>query len=220
MKIIKPFGKAEAGVLQVRLCDREAATADPWAWTFRDVENAEVSVGSVFDADADALVSPANSFGDMGGGVDRHIDLFYERRAQPAVMETIRREFYGELPVGCALVVPMNTTRFPFLVCAPTMRVPGSVAGSLNAYLAFRGVLVAILRHNAQTEPNQQIRSLAVTGLATGVGGMDAGDSAEQMRAAWDNVVGDKWRAVVHPVMAPYAFGRAKSLRREDERKP
>jgi hypothetical protein len=68
---------------------------------------------------ADAMVSPANSFGMMDGGLDA----------------AIRDE-----------LVETGDTRWPALVVAPTMRVPESVAQTLNAYLAFRTVVLACKR--------------------------------------------------------------------------
>src|SRR5262249_32291789 len=110
--------------------------------------------------------------------------------------------------VGAALVVELPARRFPFLVAAPTMRVPGSVIGTINVYLAMRAALVAVLRHNAGM--GRPVRGLAVPGLCTGVGGMHPVEAAEQMRAAYDSVVGGKWREVLSPVMAPYALRRSK----------
>jgi O-acetyl-ADP-ribose deacetylase (regulator of RNase III) len=141
----------------------------------------------------------------MGGGIDKAIDDFHGGEAQRRVMASICEQFLGELPVGAALVVELPARRFPFVVAAPTMRIPGSVQGSLNAYLSMRAALVAVLRHNAAG--GRRIRSLAVPGLGTGVGGMDHDEAAGQMRVAFDNVAGGQWRDVVHPAQAPFAFG-------------
>ncbi len=43
-----------------------------------------------------------------------------------------------------ALIVEIPGRRFPFVVAAPTMRVPGRVADSLNAYLAMRVALLSV----------------------------------------------------------------------------
>jgi O-acetyl-ADP-ribose deacetylase (regulator of RNase III) len=85
------------------------------------------------------------------------------------------------------------------------MRRPGSVVGTLNAYLAMRAALVAALTHG------RALRSLAAPGLCTGVGGMPPAEAAAQMRAAYDSVVAGRWRDVISPVMAPYALRRAKA---------
>lgn len=205
MRTCKPFGKAGSPTaLRVVLCDRDADMADRLAAAFRDVDPVEVVEGNLLDLSCDALVSPANSFGDMGGGIDKAIDDFHGGEAQRAVRTAIETHFFGELPVGAALVVELPGKGFPFLVAAPTMRIPGSVAKTINAYLAMRAALVAVLRHNAAAA--RPIRSLAVPGLCTGVGGMDFAEAAQQMRTAHDAVVGEGWKRTGHPALAPYAF--------------
>ena len=155
------------------------------------------------------MVSPANSFGDMSGGVDKRIDDFYRGAAQERITQAIREQFLGELPVGMALVVSMPDSRIPFVVAAPTMRVPQPVPDSINAYLSLRAALVAVTLHNVQNTQNARpIRSLAVPGLCTGVGGMSPALSARQMRAAYDNIIGEGWKQVEHPALAPFALNR------------
>jgi O-acetyl-ADP-ribose deacetylase (regulator of RNase III) len=88
------------------------------------------------------------------------------------------------------------------------------VAGTINAYLAMRAVLVAVLRHNAGSA--RPIRSLAVPGLGTGVGALDPREATTQMRTAYDNVIGEQWRQVVHPALAPYALGKVRLVPRQD----
>ena len=206
MKTAKPFGKnIPAQTLRLSLCDRNPEMVDAWIDTFHDVPAVEILEGSLLDLDCNALVSPANSFGDMSGGIDKAIDDFYHGAAQNAVMSAIRDRYLGELPVGMALIVSLPSKRLPFLVAAPTMRVPSTVADTINAYLSLRAALVAVLRHNQETQT--PIRSLAVSGLCTGVGGMDYGVAAQQMRSAYDTIIGGRWQSIVHPAMAPYAFG-------------
>ena len=93
------------------------------------------------------------------------------------------------------------------------MRVPENVADTLNAYLAFRAALVAVLRHNANV--GQPVRTLAAPGMATGVGRIPCAVSAMQMRAAYDSLLSGEWGKVAHPAMAPFAFGRKNIAWRE-----
>jgi O-acetyl-ADP-ribose deacetylase (regulator of RNase III) len=219
MKVAKPYGKGvQPEALRVSLCDLNARMVDIWLEVFRDVDAVEVLQGDLLDLEADAVVSPANSFGDMSGGIDKHIDGFYKGAAQNAITGAIREHFLGELPVGAALILEMSSERFPFLIVAPTMRIPGSVADSTNAYLGFRGVLVAIHRHNRSGK--RPVRSVAVPGLCTGVGGMTYGVSALQMRAAYENVIGGGWEKVVHPAMAPFALGPTSGAKPWRQTKP
>jgi O-acetyl-ADP-ribose deacetylase (regulator of RNase III) len=204
MKTLKTFGAVPPDALRITFADTSSEVGESLAKAFHDVAAVEVVEGSLVDLQCDALVSPANSFGDMGGGVDKVIDDFFNGEAQRKLTTAIADQFFGELPVGIGLVVPLSGTRFAYLIAAPTMRVASNVAGSINAYLAMRAVLVSILRHN--TMDAQPILSVAIPGLGTGVGGIAPDDAAFQMRGAYDNVIGGGWRAIVSPIQAPFAM--------------
>ena len=164
------------------LIDRNAALVEHWCEQFVDCPQAEALVGDYFQRPADALVSPANSFGIMDGGIDLAIRDMLGVEAERAVQAAIVRDHQGELPVGNAVVVPTGSDRWPWLIAAPTMRVPEPVQGTLNAYLAFRAVLVAAERHG--------FGSLACCGLGTGIGRLAPATCAMQMRAAWQSMKG------------------------------
>lgn len=206
MKVVKPFGnKLAPGVPRLSLCDQNADIVSEWLRAFGDVDAVEILEGNLLDLDCDALLSPANSFGDMSGGIDKAIDDFYQGAAQWAAMRAIQDRFLGELPVGMAVILEMESLRFPYLIVSPTMRVPGRVGDTINAYLALRATLVAVVRHNRLSE--RKIESIAVPGLCTGVGFMGYAASARQMRTAYDNIVGEGWKEVMHPAMASFALG-------------
>lgn len=159
-----------------------------WERHFAGIERVVPATGDIFGVSVDAVISPANCFGIMDGG----IDLLYSKKlgwhVQDQLREIIRQDWDGELPVGLALMVETKATDIPFLVSAPTMRAPVNVAKTLNAYLAFRAALRVVQRHN-QKWPDS-IRSVACPGLATGTGEMPPEICAKQMRAAWDEVEG------------------------------
>jgi O-acetyl-ADP-ribose deacetylase (regulator of RNase III) len=137
-----------------------------------------------FARPAAAMVSPANSFGIMDGGLDLAIRDALGFQVQRRVQRMIVERHHGELPIGAAELVETGDARWPHLVVAPTMRVPENVAQTLNAYLAFRATLLACRRHAAP------IDSLVCCGLATGIGGMDLQRCAVQMRMALRHVEG------------------------------
>jgi O-acetyl-ADP-ribose deacetylase (regulator of RNase III) len=212
MNILKPFGPCSSSELRISLGDLNAAVADRLHYHFHGVAAVEVVHGNLLDLECDAIVSPAKSFGDMGSGIDKAIDDFHRGEAQRRVMAAIAEHHCGELPIGAALVVEVLGPRFPFVVAAPTMRVPGSVAGTINAYLAMRAALVAVQRHNAAG--GRPIRTLAVPRLGTGVGEIPPDEAVEQMRAAHDSIIGGRWREVRHAVQAPYALPGSRLSRR------
>lgn len=167
--------------MRLHLRDRNPANAEALEREFRGVAGVEVSCGDIFDATADAIVSPANSFGFMDGG----IDLAYSERfgwdLQERLQDLLRREYAGELPVGQAVIVESHAEDIPWLVSAPTMRVPADVSGTVNAYLAFRAALLAVRRH--RDEP--RIERLLCPGLCTAIGRMPPARAARQMAQAW-----------------------------------
>lgn len=69
-------------------------------------------------------MSPANSFGFMDGGFDAVYTYVLGLQVQARAQDAIRRDFDGELPVGCALIVATERSELPWCVIAPTMRVP------------------------------------------------------------------------------------------------
>ena len=173
--------------LNIFLRDINADVVAAWRETFAGVEGVDVSQGDIFGLTADAIVSPANSFGYMDGGIDGVYSMHFGWELSQRLREVLRTEWDGELPVGCAVIVETNDPRIPYLVSAPTMRVPMNVSNTVNAYLAFRAALVAVRDHNRR-HPGS-IRSLLCPGLATFYGCMDPRRSARQMLLAYRLVV-------------------------------
>ncbi|WP_298609082.1 macro domain-containing protein [uncultured Thiothrix sp.] len=157
-----------------------------WQKYFADCADVEIIDGDILEQEADALVSPANSFGYMDGGLDLKISQKLGWDIEKKVRQRLLDDFYGELPVGNALIVETGLKQFSYLVSAPTMRVPMDVSKTANAFLAFKAVLAEVKKFNAQ---GQRINSLACSGLGTGEGKMSAEQCARQMRAAYEVVI-------------------------------
>lgn len=73
------------------------------------------------------------------------------------------------------------------MVAAPTMRVPEPVSFTINAYLAFRAILVAVENWN-RTAGRRDIDTLVCCGLGTGIGKVSPIKCAMQMRAAYQRL--------------------------------
>lgn len=170
------------------LRDLRKPLVDAWKQVFERYEEVEPEVGDFFEEPADAMLSPANSFGIMDGGLDLAIRDQLGFDVQTRVQEAILKEAHGELHVGAALVVPTDHAKWPFLVVAPTMRIPESAANTLNAYVAFRAALLAVRRFN-DMEAEPRIQTMVSPGLCTGIGGMSPRRSAAQMRLAYEQVL-------------------------------
>ncbi len=168
--------------MKILLRDLNPALIAAWTNAFEADPEVSISQGEIFDLRADAIVSPANSFGFMDGGIDLVYSEHFGWQLEDRLRALLLAEHDGELPVGQAVVVPTEATDIPWLVSAPTMRVPMDVSRTAHAYLAFRAALRAVRAHNlSHTRP---ITSLLCPGLCTAVGRMSPTACATQMHAA------------------------------------
>ena len=174
-------------MLTIHLRDISSAVTSAWEAAFADAPEVEVSCGDIFAAKADAIVSPANSFGYMDGGIDLVYSRFFGWELESRLKAFLLEHHFGELPVGQAVVVPTEHAAIPFLVSAPTMRVPASISRTVNVYLAFRAALLAVSKHNESA--STPIASLLVPGLGTGVGEVPPERAARQMKQAYNAIV-------------------------------
>lgn len=82
-RTIKPFGEEyNDKFVQFILCAYTEEVASELKKNFDNTDQVKIVLGDILTLDCDALVSPANSFGDMGGGIDKIIDDFYHGKAQ------------------------------------------------------------------------------------------------------------------------------------------
>lgn len=173
-------------MVQLLLRDRKPEMVEAWKklhWP----QGTDIAQGDVFgDVTGGAVVSPANSFGFMGGGLDKVLAEKWpglEERVQKKILD----DYDGELPVGQAFMVETGDREgwSSYVVVAPTMRVPGEiVAGSVNIYLAMRAVHLVVRRFNQESE-RVKLGSVLVTGLGTGVGAVPPDVAALQMCCGW-----------------------------------
>lgn len=166
------------------LRDRNLGVVRAWDKHFARVPQVEASQGDIFDLTADAIVSPANSFGFMDGGIDLAYSYRFGWQLQTRLQELLRTQHDGELPVGEAVMLETGDDDYRYLISAPTMRVPRLVDDTVNAYLAFRAVLRLISEHNRHA-PDDKISSVLCPGLATATGAMNPDVCARQMHAAY-----------------------------------
>ena len=166
------------------LCDSKAELCDKWRQVFSSYPEVEILKDDYFQQSADAIVSPANSFGIMDGGLDLAIRNELGFQVETDIQEVILNKYHGEMPIGTAEIINTNHKKWSFIIAAPTMRIPENIAFTLNAYIAFRAILIAINNFN-ESKPNRPIKSLVCSGLGTGIGSMEPIKCAAQMRAAY-----------------------------------
>jgi O-acetyl-ADP-ribose deacetylase (regulator of RNase III) len=171
--------------------DLQPSVVAAWKAAFAGYPEVSVRAGSIFEVECDALVSPANSFGFMDGGLDLLISHFFGWHVQERLQELIRNKHHGELLVGTAEIVPTDHPRIPYVISAPTMRVPMILDETVNVYLATRAVIL-LVRHGRFPDGRaigDVVRTIAVPGMGTGVGRVPPAICARQMKAAVDDAL-------------------------------
>lgn len=181
--------------MKIILSAVEPELADAWERFCGDLEPVEIHRGSILHLSVDAVVSPANSFGFMDGGVDMLYSQHFGWKVQERLQQLIVSKHHGELLVGTAEIVETDSSQIPYLIAAPTMRVPMMLGNSVNPYLAARAVLLLIEHGSFASgsltgEPVASfVESVAFSGLGTGVGRVGPNTCARQVRAAIEEVV-------------------------------
>ena len=171
--------------VKYHLRDKEEQMVEAWEKAFEGIEEVRITQGNIMEAKEDAIISPANSFGFMDGGIDLIYSLFFGWQLQERLQAKIIEQYDGELPVGQALIIETNNEEIPYLISAPTMRLPMDVSDSVNAYLAFRACILAVKKFN-QTS-SKPIKSVICPGLCTATGKMPYTRAARQMVIAYRN---------------------------------
>ncbi|KZV61915.1 macro domain-like protein [Peniophora sp. CONT] len=146
------------------------------------------------EADFDCLVSPANSYGIMDGGIDMYISRAFGAGGDiltlsRAVQDDLYKRWYGFAPpTSCTLVrIPshLRNTQYPrcgVLAICPTMRIPMNVSWHEDLVYNLMWTLLCELEHwNEEAKEEDKIRKVAIPGLATGIGAYDPEKCARQM---------------------------------------
>jgi len=180
--------------MKIILTSIDRKLLESWKRFCGDLNNVTIYHGSILDLECDAVVSPANSFGFMDGGIDALYTKHFGKDVQKKVQDLIKTKHHGELLVGSADIVATENQRIPFLIAAPTMRVPMILKDSVNPYLAARAVFLLIKYGNFSVEPQlgkpikEFVQSVAFPGLGTGVGQVGLNTCAHQVRQAIEEV--------------------------------
>ncbi len=185
--------------MEIVLAAVDQKVVEVWKQICGGLPGVSVHHGSILDVRCDAVVSPANSFGFMDGG----IDLIYSHRfgwqVQERLQKLIRTKHCGELLIGSAEIVETDNEAIPYLIAAPTMRVPMILKDSINPYLATRAVLLLIRNGIFETgflkgeKLSDAIQIVAFPGLGTGIGKVSARTCAHQVRTAIEEVLFEQY---------------------------
>lgn len=124
-------------------------------------------VGDLTKMEVEAIVNPANSEGEMGGGVAYAIKKAGGKEIEEEVMKQ------APIPIGKAVITTAGSLKCQFVIHAPTMETPvqhTSVEKISNAVCAA-----------LQMAKGYEIKSLAIPGMGTGCGRVPPEEAAVAM---------------------------------------
>jgi len=165
----------------IQLVDRNKEMCDAWAKEFVDCDDVITFCGDFFTPETDCIVSPANSFGFMDGGLDGVITKRLGSQVEKNIQDRIKETDIKELLVGQAIMVPTENKEIPFCISAPTMRVSMNIENTVNVYLAAKAIF-------SQLKGETRINKVTISGLGTGVGNVSPEICAAQMKQAYDEI--------------------------------
>jgi len=124
-------------------------------------------IGDITLLEVDAIVNPANSYMLMGGGLAGVL----KRKGGRIIEDEARR--FAPVPIGEAVVTTAGSLPAKYIIHAPTMIKPADTTSREYVYKAMYASLVKAEEYNLKT--------IAVPGLGTGVGGLNPHDACESM---------------------------------------
>lgn len=162
--------------MKLILCDLNPGVTAALAGAFAEA-GVQVVTGNILSHSGEAILSPANSFGWMDGGIDLPYRNLFGYSLEVRLQLLIAEQFDGELPVGQAVAVRTVHPQFKWLISAPTMRTPGQIRGTDNVFRAFKAALICAKKSG--------VMELFSPGMGTLTGGLEPQDAAGQMLRAW-----------------------------------
>ena len=142
----------------------------------------DVELGDPLAFDIDAVVSPANTKGIMNGGYDAVLRRYFGIGIEYMVHKYLEK---FKIDVGQAIAVKTGHPKVDWLIVSPTVSVSGDgLSGhtSVSYACAYNSVKVAI---------EKNVKYLGMTGLGTGVGGLDRREAARQQVRGIEDALGE-----------------------------
>lgn len=151
------------------------------------------------DLQYDVLISPANAYGDLRGGIDIiYFQLLGKYQLQDKIKDTIKTQAFGEIHLGDYLMVPLDIVEAKpkILILCPTMTVPTELSQkSRNPYLFMRAVIKAV-RKIQSLIPDKKIKILCPI-PCVGVGNMDIKLVSKQIAIAIESM---NFKGIIHDI--------------------
>jgi O-acetyl-ADP-ribose deacetylase (regulator of RNase III) len=164
--------------MKLFLVDTNARVVESWKAAFGAFPEVTILCENILAVAQNTIVSPANSYGFMDGGIDAAYLQYFGPGMQAALQDAIARRLENLLPVGASILIRTGNARIPYLISAPTMQGPERVE-SMNCYRAMAAMLRSARQHA------EVVTDVYCPGLATGTGGVPPDDAAREMASAY-----------------------------------
>ncbi|MFZ5986392.1 MAG: macro domain-containing protein [Bacillota bacterium] len=165
--------------MKIHFVDNNFDVIKALEYAFKGIKEIDIQYGNILDLANDAIVSPANSYGYMDGGIDKLYYEYFGEKIQRKVIEKLNL-IGGSLPVGSAFTIKTDDLKIPYLIFAPTVELPGPV-NPCNCYFAMSAILKEAKRNGSV------FKDIYCPGLCTGVGSVDYKIAANEMLNAYLN---------------------------------
>lgn len=176
-------------IIPVSFVDRSSEVVQRLVSSFSNIKGPRFVCGDIFSQSSGTLISPANSIGNMDGGIDseyREKFTGIEDRIQRFIKET----HSGKLQIGSAQIVPTYNFQFPYIIFSPTIETPAHPTSEDNIYRASKAIFQTALQFNLRSDISKKdkISHLLIPGLGTGYAQFDPQLSARQVVKAYKDV--------------------------------
>ncbi|MEO9887388.1 MAG: macro domain-containing protein [Balneola sp.] len=168
--------------MNLHLVDHNQDVIDAWKTAFSEHPKVDIQLANMMEVATCCVVSPANSYGFMDGGIDKMYRDYFGDQLESEIQQLISQRPEGYLPIGTAVTLHTRSSKVPYIIVAPTMITP-EMTEIHNAERAFRAILREAAKH-----PNQ-IKDIYCPGLATGVGQADPVQVANRMASVWSSYI-------------------------------
>jgi len=125
------------------------------------------SVGDLTKLEVEAIVNPANSEGEMGGGVAYYIKKAGGKNIEEEAM------LQAPIAIGSAVITTAGSLKCGYVIHAPTMEAPVQRTSVEKIFKSVRAALQVAKTYN--------IKSLAIPGMGTGTGRVPPEEAAVAM---------------------------------------
>lgn len=182
--------------MNIVLLDLNSTITEAWKKNFAEYDKVAVVRGDLLSflntpmgKDIDCIVSPANAYGLMDGGLDKAISNYYEGHSIDIGREVrylIRNYYHGEQPVTSALYVSFACA--PDLIHCPTMRTPMRIDDPMIVYYCMRNTLMCAEDNNVKT--------ILIPAFGGATGGVNPETISRLMLAAYKQLIeecGEGW---------------------------